>query len=67
METLLRATEVARILSLRPSTVYSLAHRRILRHVRIAQGARRALIRFRPSDIDQLIHDRTEPQIIQRS
>lgn len=55
MEALLRASEVARILSLRPSTVYALAHRGVLRHVRIAQGARRALIRFRPSDIEKLI------------
>ena len=61
MESLLRAKDVARILNIRPSTVYDLAHRGVLRYVRITQGARRSLIRFRPSDIEQLVRDRTLP------
>ena len=61
MESLLRAKEVAKILNVRPSTVYDLAHRGVLRHVRIAQGARRSLIRFRASDLEGMIRDRTQP------
>lgn len=60
METLLRAQEVAKILSVRPSTVYDLAHRGVLRCVRIAQGKRRSLIRFRPSDLERLLKERTK-------
>ncbi len=61
MESLLRAKEVAKILNIRPSTVYDLAHRGVLRCVRIAQGTRRSLIRFRPSDLEQLLRERTYP------
>lgn len=61
MESLLRATEVARILNIRPSTVYDLAHRGVLRHIRIVQGRRRSLIRFRLSDLEQLLDARTVP------
>ncbi len=67
METLLRASEVAKILNVRPSTIYALAHRGVLHFVRIAQGARRSLIRFRPSDIEHIVRDQTEPSIIQRT
>jgi excisionase family DNA binding protein len=61
MDSLLRAGDVARILNIRPSTVYDLAHRGILQHIRITQGSRRCLIRFRVSDIDQLLRERTLP------
>ena len=64
MDALLRARDVARILNLRPSTVYALAHRGVLRHVQIAQGARRSLIRFRPSDIEQLLLERSVPPTV---
>ena len=58
METLLRATDVAAILNVRPTTVYALAARGVLAHVRIAQGQRRGLIRFRPADVERLIRER---------
>lgn len=66
MEFLLRAKDVAKILNIRPSTVYDLAHRGILQHVRITQGTRRCLIRFRASDIEQLLRDRTVPSQSER-
>ena len=55
MESLLRAIEVAKILNVRPSTVYDLAHRGVIPHIRIARGSRRSLIRFRHSDLERLI------------
>ncbi len=61
METLLRAKDVARILNLRPSTVYDLAHRGVLPYIRIKQGVRRPLIRFRATDIERLLRQRTVP------
>ncbi len=59
MESLLRAADVARLLNIRPSTVYDLAHRGVLPYVRIVQGRRRSLIRFRPSDLEELLRKRT--------
>lgn len=61
MDPLLRAKEVAQILSVRPSTVYELAHRGVIPHIRISQGARRSLIRFRATDIEALLRERTVP------
>ena len=63
MEKLLRAEQVAEVLNLRRSTVYSLAHRGLLPCVRLAQGEQRALIRFRPADIQRLIDERTVPSV----
>ena len=57
---LLTAQQVAQILNVRPSTVYALCRRRELPHVRVAEGSRRALIRFRADDIETLIRDRTQ-------
>ena len=59
MENLLRALQVAEILNLRTPTVYQLAYRGLIPHVRISQGSRRALIRFRREDIEKLIEDRS--------
>ena len=59
MDALLRARDVARILSLRVSSVYELCYRGVIPHVRLAQGKRRALIRFREQDIEQLVQART--------
>ncbi len=61
MQKLLRVQQVASIMSLQVSTVYELCRRGVLPHVRIAQGKRRALLRFREEDIEQLIRDRTIP------
>jgi excisionase family DNA binding protein len=59
MERLLRAAEVAQVLNLRPATVYALAHRGVIPHVRLAQGGRRALIRFRAEDLEEFIRTRS--------
>ncbi len=61
MDPLLRAKDVARILDVRPSTVYDLVHRGVLPYIRIKQGARRSLIRFRATDIENLLRERTVP------
>ncbi len=61
MDSLLRAKDIARILNLRPSSVYALAHRGVLPYIRIKQGARRSLIRFRATDIENLLRERTVP------
>ena len=59
MEALLIVLEVAEILRVRPTTVYALVARDILPHVRIAQGSRRGLIRFRRADIEAFLAQRT--------
>lgn len=59
MSPLVRASHVAALLDVRPSTVYEMARRGLLPHIRICQGSRRALIRFRREDIEQLIRERS--------
>ena len=59
MEALLRARDVARLLSIQPATVYSLVDRGVIPHIRLTKGARRSLIRFRPEDIQRLIRERS--------
>ena len=61
MTPLLRAQQVAQILNLRPSTVYAMAERGDLPHVRIKQGAHRNLIRFRREDLEDFLDSRTVP------
>lgn len=56
---LIPAKTVAFLLGVRVSTVYSLCKRRSIPHVRIAEGARRPLIRFRADDIERFIKERT--------
>ena len=56
---LLTARQVAGLLNIRPTTVYALCRRGELPHVRVTQGTRRALIRFRGEDIERLIKERT--------
>ena len=58
IEPLLTAEQVSRILNIRPSTVYALCRRGALPHIRVAEGKRRALIRFRRSDLEKLLSDR---------
>jgi len=56
---LLTARQVADLLNIRIATVYAAAEAGRIPSVRLWQGRRRALIRFRPADIEKLIHDRT--------
>ena len=58
MEALLIAREMAAILRVRPTTVYALVARGELPHVRLAQGRRRALIRFRRADVEAFLESR---------
>ena len=54
-EPLLTASEVARVLKVKTVTVHAAAHDGRIPCVRLWQGRRRSLIRFRPQDIQKLI------------
>lgn len=56
---LMTAPEVAERLRVRRSTVYAAAKRNEIPHIRLWQSGRRALIRFRRSDVEQFLKDRT--------
>ena len=56
---LLRAEDVARLLNVKISTVYDAVTRGRLPAVRLWQGRRRGLLRFRREDVEALIRDRT--------
>ena len=56
---LLTAEEVATRLRIKPATVYQAAAEGRTPHVRLWEGNRRALIRFRAEDIERLIRERT--------
>ena len=62
MSPLLTAVEVAGLLHVRPATVYAAAARGEIPCIRLWEGRRRALIRFRPEDIARLIQERTLPK-----
>ncbi len=57
-EPLLTAQEVAEMLAVRPSTVYDAVYRGVLPAVRLWEGRRRTLIRFRRTDIEKFIRER---------
>ena len=59
-EPLLRASEVARLLNVKISTVYALCHRGEIPHLRIRQGQRRALVRFDPREIRDFLRERSQ-------
>ena len=59
MDPLLIVPEVAAILRIKSTTVYALVARDALPHVRIAQGKRRALIRFRRADVEAFLERRS--------
>jgi excisionase family DNA binding protein len=65
MEQLLTAEDVARLLNIKVSTVYDGVYRGLLPAVRLWQGKRRALLRFRQSDLEQFVreHATTTPTI----
>ena len=58
VEPLWTAQQVADRLSVKPSTIYDAAHRGVIPVVRLWEGRRRALLRFRRSDVERLIRDR---------
>jgi len=58
METLLTVQQVAELLAVRPSTVYDAVYRGVLPTVRLWEGRRRALVRFRRTDIEEFIRQR---------
>ena len=58
-ELLLTAQQVSRRLNIRVATVYAAAYDGRLPCVRLWEGRRRALIRFRAEDIERLIQERS--------
>ena len=58
-EQLLTARQVADLLNIRISTVYALCRRKALPHIRLAEGRRRALIRFSAAEIQRVVRQRT--------
>lgn len=63
-ERFLRASAIAPMLNVRTSTVYALCRRGEIPHVRLSEGRRRPLIRFRMSEIEKFLRDRTiAPQV----
>lgn len=58
---LLTAEQVARLLNIKPSTVYDGVARGRIPVVRLWKGRKRPLLRFRPEDIDRLIAERCVP------
>lgn len=58
LEPLLTAEEVAPILRIKPATVYEAAAKGRIPSVKLWASPRRALVRFRRSDIQRLILER---------
>ena len=58
VEILLTAREVAELLNLKAVTVYAAAADGRLPHVRLWQGKRKSLLRFRRRDIERMIQER---------
>ena len=58
---LLTPAEVARLLAVRPATIYAAAARGALPCIRVWRGERRTLLRFRDEDIQRILRERTEP------
>jgi len=59
MEPLVRAAEVAKLLNVQIATVYDLARRGVLPHVRVRDGGSRPLVRFHLDTIEKFLRDRT--------
>ena len=62
-ERLLTAEEVAELLSIRVATVYDAASDGRLPVVKLWQGKRRSLVRFRQEDIERLIQEKSSNQV----
>ena len=56
------ATQVAEVLHVGRSTVYSLSRRGELRSIVISQGPERALRRWRQTDVDEFIERRLDEE-----
>ena len=56
---LLSAREVARLLNIKISTVYDAVARGRLPAVKLWSGRKRSLLRFRRSDLERLLQERT--------
>ena len=67
LATLLSAHEVARILQLRVSSIYDAVAKGRLPAVKLWQGRRRAVIRFRAEDITNFIEERRTVPTARRS
>ncbi len=59
LEALVDATPVSKFLRVARSTVYDQVSKGLLPHVRLWSGARRTVIRFRMSEIERFVRDRT--------
>lgn len=62
-ETLLTAEEVAKLLRLRVPTIYAAAAAGRIPSVRLWQGRRRAVVRFRCSEIEAFLKEREIPTV----
>ena len=60
-ETLLTSEQVAELLALKPQTVRDAAWRGRLPCVRLWQGKKKSLLRFRRSEIEAFIRERSLP------
>ena len=60
-EKLLTSEEVAELLSLKPQTIRDAAWRGKIPCVRLWTGKKKSLLRFKKSDIDELIQSRSIP------
>jgi excisionase family DNA binding protein len=58
---LLTVEEVSRLLCIKPATVYEAAAAGRIPCVKLWRGRRKSLVRFRRSDIEEFIRERTLP------
>lgn len=58
---ILIADEAAPILRVKVGTVYDWCAKGLLPHIRILAGKRRAVIRFRRSELEEFMRQRTNP------
>ena len=59
-ETLLDANQAAPLIKVAPKTLYDWAKKGVFPHIRILADKKRPVIRFRRSDIEQFLKDRTQ-------
>jgi len=58
-DAVLDAQDAAILLRVRPGTVYDWAARGVLPHIRILAGKKRAVIRFRKTDLDRFLIEKS--------
>jgi excisionase family DNA binding protein len=59
MDRLVKAHQVATLLNVRPATVYDLARRGLLPHIRLREGIRRPLVRFDLEEVRRFIRTKS--------